>query len=384
LAIGWSFLSSAIPIYALYSLLFVDSGLSEGRVSALLAIWSAFGILIEVPSGALADRFSRRRCLVAAGFFQATGHALWVLHPTFAGFVVGFCLWSTGSSLISGSYEALMYDSLAASGDADRYPRVIGRTAAASLLAQIPASLTASGLYALGGYDLVGWVSVGVCVTYACMARCFPDDIRSDGSDEAELTYLQTLRDGFGRIVSVGAVRTAVVAVAVLFGLDAIEEYFPLQASDWGVRTAVVPIVVLTIPLAGAIGAGLTGRGARLSARTLAGMMLAGGAALALSARLSRPLSVLGIVAFYGMYRMVLSVADARLQEGINGSSRATVTSVGALAGELVGIAVFGVWTLGGLALTAAVVIAAGATLPWLMRPRPLLEQAVQEADRGL
>ena len=50
------------------------------------------------------------------------------------------------------------------------------------------------------------------------------------------------------------AVRTAVVAVAVIGGLDGIEEYFPLFAQDWGVEASVVPMAIVGIPLAGAAG----------------------------------------------------------------------------------------------------------------------------------
>ena len=52
--------SDAVPLYPLYALLFTDTGLSGGQISLLFAIWSTVGIVAEVPTGALADRFSRR------------------------------------------------------------------------------------------------------------------------------------------------------------------------------------------------------------------------------------------------------------------------------------------------------------------------------------
>ena len=46
-----------------YAVMFVDYGLSGLEVSLLFAVWSWSGtcIALEVPSGALADRFSRKR-----------------------------------------------------------------------------------------------------------------------------------------------------------------------------------------------------------------------------------------------------------------------------------------------------------------------------------
>ncbi|MGH2688036.1 MAG: hypothetical protein ACRDKW_04405 [Actinomycetota bacterium] len=46
------------------------------QISALLIVWSAVGFAAEIPSGAVADRFSRRRTLVASGVLQAAGYVL--------------------------------------------------------------------------------------------------------------------------------------------------------------------------------------------------------------------------------------------------------------------------------------------------------------------
>ncbi|MDP9430047.1 MAG: MFS transporter, partial [Actinomycetota bacterium] len=64
--------------------------------------------------------------------------------------------------------------------------------------------------------------------------------------------------------VRVPALRLAVLAVALVGGLDAVEEYFPVLAGDRGVPTVAVPAAVLGITLAGALGAALGGRAGRL------------------------------------------------------------------------------------------------------------------------
>src|SRR3712207_4273351 len=125
--LAWAVLTDTIPIYPLYALLFVDSGLSDLQISVLFALWSAVGILTEVPSGALADRFSRRSCLVAGDLLKAAGFAAWVLLPGFTGFAAGFVLWGIGASLASGAQEALLYDGLVAAGAREHYAAVSGR-----------------------------------------------------------------------------------------------------------------------------------------------------------------------------------------------------------------------------------------------------------------
>jgi MFS family permease len=132
--------ADVIPLYPLY---------------ALFAIWSGVAILAEVPSGAIADRFSRRGSLVAAGVLQAAGYAVWISLPGFAGFAAGFVLWGLGGSLVSGSQEALLYDGLDAVGAAEHYALVQGRVATAGLISQFPAAGAATVLFAIGGYPLV-------------------------------------------------------------------------------------------------------------------------------------------------------------------------------------------------------------------------------------
>ncbi len=81
------------------------------------------------------------------------------------------------------------------------------------------------------------------------------------------------------------------------------------------------------------------------------------------------PAALAGIALFYGLYRMVLVVVDARLQARIRGSARATVTSVAGLGLELAGLAVFGLWAAGGALLVAALWAVAAVALPAALRP---------------
>jgi hypothetical protein len=64
----------------------------------------------------------------------------------------------------------------------------------------------------------------------------------------------------------------------------------------------------------------------------------------------------------------VLVVADARLQERIDGPARATVTSVANVVAELPAFAVYAAWALGGAAAVTVLVALVAVTLPVLLR----------------
>ena len=53
-------------LYPVYAVLFTATGLSPAEISSLFAVWSFTAFAAELPSGAWADRYSRR-WLIAAG-----------------------------------------------------------------------------------------------------------------------------------------------------------------------------------------------------------------------------------------------------------------------------------------------------------------------------
>ncbi len=361
-------LADAVPLYPLYALLFADTGLSAAEISALFALWSFMGVVAEVPSGALADRFGRRTAIVLAGVLQAAGYAMWIALPGFPGFAAGFALWGLGGAMASGAFEALLYDGLAAAGEADRYAGVLGRVEAAALAVQVPIAGAATVLFAAGGYTLAGIVSVGTSLAAAAVAATLPG-VRPEREDDGELGYLATLRAGVAEAAGSPPVRAAVLGVAGLTAFDGLEEYFPLLAADWGVPTEAIPLALLAVPLAGALGAALGGRAALLGSGGMTLMLLVASAALGAAGVLAHPAGLVGVTVFYGLYRLAVVIADARLQQRIDGPARATVTSVAGLATDLAAMVLYSAWAAGGLALVTALAVLAALLVPGRVGP---------------
>jgi MFS family permease len=325
-------------------------------------------MVANVPFGALADRFSRRAVLAVAGVVQAGGYALWTVWHAFAGFAAGFALWGLAGSLVEGAFEALLYDGLAAAGAQDHYVRVQGRVQAAQLGAVLAADAAATVLFSVGGFALVGWTSVGVCLATALLALRLPE-ARPTESDEGddELGYLATLRDGLRAAVRQRGLRHAIIVVALLAGLDAIEEYFPLSAQAWGVPARLVPVALLGIPIGGALGAWLGGLAGRLRPITLALILGVAFVGLAAAGILHVPVGLILVAGYYFGYQGVLVVLSSRLQDRIDADHRATVTSVLGLATDVTAIACYAAWPLGQIVLVAAIglVIAVAVPLVW-------------------
>lgn len=372
--------ADAIPLYSLYALLFTDAGLSDGQISALFLIWSVNGLIVGVPTGALADRLGYRFAIASDLVLQAAGYAVWVSWPTFAGFAIGFILWGTGGALGSGALEALVYDDLKATGQTRYYTRIQGAMTAASLLGQLPGAAAAAALYAIGGFPLAGWSSVAICLAVAAFALRLPmwsasgghvgardgDGVTEESLLEAELTYLQLLRTGVRESWSNPRVRVLIALFAALFSLDAVEEYFPLLAQDWGIPTGAIPIALLAIPLLGAIGAAWAGRLDSERPLPLGTILVASTALFAIAGMVENAAGVAGIAVFYLGYRLVVVIVEARLQHAIEGPARATVTSVADFVVDIMCLLIYALWAWHGLAaflvLTFAIALITGLT----------------------
>ncbi|WP_236826369.1 MULTISPECIES: MFS transporter [unclassified Blastococcus] len=342
-----------MPLYPLYALLFLDAGVSAAELSLLFGLWSVTGLLAEVPAGLLADRWSRRGVLALAGVLQAAAFALWTATPSTGAFAAGFVLWGLAGAGTSGTAEALVHDGLAAVGAAGCFARVNAAMTAAELLVQVPTALAATALHALGGFPLVGWASAAVCLAAAGLALRFPEAVAGGADDEEPAA-----RPGVA--LRRPALLAAVVAVALVGGLDGVEEYFPVLVADRGVPAVAVPVAVLAVSLAGAAGAAAGGRLVRPPGRLLGALLLAAGAGLLLAAATAGLLVVAVLAVAYGVYLAVLVAAEAELQRRISGPYRATITSVAGVGVELSSLLVFAAWAVGGAGAVGLLVLAVG------------------------
>ena len=119
--------------YPVFSILFLDFGLTLSQFAILNAVWAATIVLCEVPSGALADTIGRRNLLVFAGSLMVVEIAIWAFVPRanltllFWVFVLNRILSGIAEAAASGADEALAYDSLQQEGNIDDWGRVLER-----------------------------------------------------------------------------------------------------------------------------------------------------------------------------------------------------------------------------------------------------------------
>ncbi|MCP4672027.1 MAG: MFS transporter [Desulfobacula sp.] len=117
--------------YPVFTILFLDFGLTIAQFSMLNAVWAATIVLAEVPSGALADIVGRKKLLVFASFIMMVEVGIISFIPKFDStiifmvFMVNRILSGLAEAAASGADEAIAYDSLPAKSAPDQWGRVL-------------------------------------------------------------------------------------------------------------------------------------------------------------------------------------------------------------------------------------------------------------------
>lgn len=120
--------------YPVFTILYLDYGLSLEQFALLNVVWALTIVVAEVPSGALADLLGRKPLLVVAALlmFIEMGLLVWVPMDSpllFTVFLLNRVCSGLAEAAASGADEALAYDSLKALNREQEWSNLLERTA---------------------------------------------------------------------------------------------------------------------------------------------------------------------------------------------------------------------------------------------------------------
>ncbi|CAM5342364.1 MFS transporter [Streptomyces violaceorubidus] len=133
-----------------------------------------------------------------------------------------------------------------------------------------------------------------------------------------------------------------VPAVTAVWG--ALDEYTPLLARDTGVAPETVPWLLLVIWAGATTGGLLAGAAERLTTHGFAALLTGSALALAVGGLSGTPAALVLVAVAFGGFQLATVLADARLQQRIDDTGRATLTSVAGLGTEVGNLATYGAY----------------------------------------
>ena len=145
----WKFLSGVYFVFPITVIFILGRGLTKEQVTVFLSLTTLATIFLEIPTGYIADRFSRKLSVGLGYLFNAIGHFLLIFLGSFWQLLLVGLFFALNRSLISGAMEALIYDNLVDTTDKKSFVRLSSRGASVSFVSGMVATLIGSYMFAV-------------------------------------------------------------------------------------------------------------------------------------------------------------------------------------------------------------------------------------------
>jgi len=114
--------------YAVEKLYMQSIGISPLGISINAVVFLLITIIFDVPSGVLADKWNRKYTLVLAILSLGLSSFILGTSSSFTQYLIGTAIYGAYIVLSSGTFQAIMYDSLAEIGEQEHYDKHQGRS----------------------------------------------------------------------------------------------------------------------------------------------------------------------------------------------------------------------------------------------------------------
>jgi MFS family permease len=209
-----------VPIFVPFM---ASRGLSFRDIMILGGVYSAVVIVVEIPTGAFADRIGRRTSMMAGALMMALSCLIAYQAHGPVGFLISESLAAISMSLCSGADSAYLFDLLAANGAAHEYGK---RESTASAWHQGGSAIA----YAAGGglamidlglpYLVTAGVALAAFATAATMNDDRPPPVNRDRAAAlAWRTWLGHMRGAIADVMNNGRLAWIIGYSAVVFVL---------------------------------------------------------------------------------------------------------------------------------------------------------------------
>ncbi|WP_309121853.1 MFS transporter [Paenibacillus sp.] len=340
---GARFFQSLIPAYVIERLFWEQRGMTIEHVVYTEILYAVTIVLLEVPTGILADRFGRKKLVVLAAALGCAEFLILLYAQTFWHFAAVVVLAGIASAASSGSENALLYDSLRRHGRERQFEQKLGRLNGIDFGAAILAALSGGWLAGRFDLELNYWLSlIGAVAGLGFALSLAEPPVSAEEKGEA-IPIRRYVAEAWRFFRSRGDVRLVLVAAMVVgASFDYVDEFWQLYLDRFGVPLAwfgPFSAALLALQLPGSLLADSLRR--RVPTRGLLAAIVAvfalGLGFVAAGPGLAGAAALLAVCFASGV---VDPLATGYLHHRIDGTMRATIDSFQSLAGNGVAMVV--------------------------------------------
>ncbi|MCU0667579.1 MAG: MFS transporter, partial [Patescibacteria group bacterium] len=164
-----NFLTGLVFWYGIEKLFMASIGIDAVGVATATAVMLGFNLIFDIPSGIIADKWSRKGMLFVSAVALGVSSVILGISNGIEMYILGYIIYGIYVVASSGTYQAIIYDSLHEEDKADQYSKVVGR-AYALFLAGAGLANVASGFIANQfSYSATFYITVTSCLLNALL-----------------------------------------------------------------------------------------------------------------------------------------------------------------------------------------------------------------------
>jgi predicted MFS family arabinose efflux permease len=180
------FMQNLVPAYVIERLFWEQRGMTIQMVVFTEIIYAVTIILLEIPTGIIADKWNRKNMLVLSAILGCCEFLILVFATEFWHFALVVFLAGIARSVSSGSENALLYDSLLLNSQEQFFEKYLGRLNVCDFTSAIIAALSGSFLANRFGFEFNYWISFGSALIALLVSFWLIEpNIKSDNNDES-------------------------------------------------------------------------------------------------------------------------------------------------------------------------------------------------------
>lgn len=329
---------------AVWVALLAARGFSLWEIGLAESVYHIVSLFCEVPSGMAADLLGRRKTLLSGGVLTVTCNLLMAFAPNLFTICLAMGLNALAMTMFSGTFTALVYDSLKTEGREDEYIQVSANSSQISMLANAIGSLASLLKRFLGfaGFYLLSAAFEGVSTAALALME---EPIVTESQASREKHPLRALPEQFRQLVrdSLHVLRTCPMAVKLIASsaLISVPSYLTKMFLQQRLVELGWPTELLFLPLllGGLACVAGTEIGRRVRCRSMrrlytACALLCGVGTLLVGTAPAWG-GILGMMLVQGVLEVYLLHESQKLNDAIPSDQRATLISVDGMAYSL-------------------------------------------------
>ncbi|MBM7586297.1 MFS family permease [Bacillus pakistanensis] len=161
---------SLIPAYVIERLFWEQRGMTIQMVVYTEIIFAITIVLLEVPSGIIADKWGRKNMILLGAFLEGGMFLILIFATEFWHFAAAIFLSGIANSASRGAENALLYDSLLLNGRERSFEKYLGRLNVCDVTSAILAALCGSFLASEFTFEFNYWLSLASMLISVCLS----------------------------------------------------------------------------------------------------------------------------------------------------------------------------------------------------------------------